>query len=234
MRFLTLLLIALWLTSCGEQQQPTSASLNGASQPITVESNNQDSASTNPAAEDSASPSVAARFVADLATAPECTLTMQGSLIYVKNEGFYFCDDTTWTAIDLRGSDGRDGRDGRNGIDGRDGSAGPTGVQGPTGPAGADNDPAVWRNPISGNRYILVSGVAANYNSVCPTGSTTPPSEMDILGAYNYFNRTIVANVIPVANSCGYSRLIHRQTGGEWVSCLGETTPYPFLCKLNN
>lgn len=63
-----------------------------------------------------------------VASVPEdCELEDEGALVFVKEAGFYYCEQEAWHVIDLKGKDGEDGVDGKDGTNGKDGAKGEDG-----------------------------------------------------------------------------------------------------------
>jgi hypothetical protein len=66
-----------------------------------------------------------------------CNSGKQGSIIYDQSQSqFYFCDNSQWVAVDLRGPKGDKGDKGDTGVAGTNGTNGAVGATGPVGPMG--------------------------------------------------------------------------------------------------
>lgn len=96
-------------------------------------------------------------MVADSKDLPTCDLSNEKQLAYVKNENkFFSCQESTWTEVSIKGSDG---------------------AQGPTGPQGPKGDPASpvptnqWYDPI-GKVYYLIGGNQTFYLAANPDNVT--------------------------------------------------------------
>lgn len=73
----------------------------------------------------------------DAVTDLTCSSSNQGQLIYASSDKlFYTCDNSEWTAIDLKGAQGDQGvagTDGNDGTNGKDGVSGTNGIDGTNG-----------------------------------------------------------------------------------------------------
>lgn len=160
----TLFLATLLATACGTEKGGGAAT----TEPDHVVAS--DGSPTVPAqtatTEKVASGSSTAMLVADTAALPVCDATNDGALAYVRaDSAFRVCSSATWTAIDLRGADGKDGKDG---ITGKDGARGDKGDPGDAvEPIYVDGE--YWNDPFTNITWRL-GGVGG----VCPIGYHLP------------------------------------------------------------
>jgi hypothetical protein len=167
MKTLSALTFALALTACG-----TDTSSGGGATPQTAA----------PAAAAPAAPAAKDEHhslaVADVAALPACDASAEGWLVYVKAAAsFQACIGGAWQAIEIKGEKGNDGADGKNGTDGKDGAAGEKGEQGAKGESGSTVIPKlgdVFTDPDTGDKWTLLSGMAAVNEATCPDGWFKP------------------------------------------------------------
>lgn len=223
-RFVLHFIVMLGLASCGSEQ------LGNVSNEIPdneqAQVNENSSTSETETLKNFYDDGASAQLVQDLPQAGPCDPSRYRDLIYViELSSFFYCNDqTSWTAIELKGPKGEtgvQGVQGPQGVAGRDGAAGRDGVAGQDGVDGEDA-PSItaseWLDPVSDQKWFAGEKMrtwdAAGEVTLCPTGSRSPTSaEMTsaiqsgiltkLVGSGSQFNGQsyLYVNVVTEANN---------------------------------
>jgi hypothetical protein len=168
---LTIILASL-LTSCGSDSSGGNAAVDT--------SETQENA---PEAESGVPNSISIAKVADL---PECTPDNDTQLAYVRSEkAYYFCENGSWSELDMVGKDGKDGKDG---VDGQDGVT--TVIE-----EEATNKKNQWVDPITGLEWLIGGGGDYAQAVAACSGDYRLPTWTEAVSGINHGVRAIAASV---------------------------------------
>ncbi|WP_218110075.1 collagen-like triple helix repeat-containing protein [Oligoflexus tunisiensis] len=134
---LSILLLAVSLEACTQDEMPTQATLQDSDSATTDLSEDTVSSPVKEEASHGREASLFAFAGANKDSLRNCNAELEGAIRYsIDDKTFYVCSNKSWAAIDLKGQDGLPGYQGAAGAKGDKGDKGATGATGPEGPQG--------------------------------------------------------------------------------------------------